>query len=177
MSQQPSLRPADIAVALRLAEEPGEGYEALSSALGISLGAAHNAVSRLEEGGLVVPDARQVHRRSLLEFLVHGVRFVFYPVLGPEGRGVPTAHAAPPLADEIVSDEAYVWPSAQGSLRGTTLTPLYAGAPRTIETAPAVYRALALVDALRVGRARERQLARKHLERLLQVSPAHDELI
>lgn len=174
MSQQPSLRPADIAVALRLAGEPGEGYEALSDAIGISLGAAHNAVGRLEQAGLVVQDSRQIDRRSLLEFLVHGVRFVFYAVVGPEGRGVPTAHAAPPMSKEIFSDVAYVWPSAKGSVRGATLTPLYAGALQTAETAPEVYQALALIDALRVGRARERQLARKHLERLLEVSLAAD---
>ncbi len=57
-------------------------------------------------------------------------------------------------------------------MRGATLTPLYAGAPHTVESAPDVYRALALVNALRIGRARERQLARKHLERLLDVSLA-----
>jgi hypothetical protein len=175
MSQQPSLRPADVAVALRLAGEPGEGYEALSGALAISLGAAHNSVGRLEQAGLVVPESRDVDRRSLLEFLVHGARFAFYPVVGPEGRGVPTAHAAPPLSDDIVGDTAFVWPSARGSARGTTLTPLYAGAPETVETAPEVYRALALVDALRVGRVRERRLAREHLERLLSVSLAGDE--
>lgn len=175
MSQQPSLRPADIAVALRLAGHPGEGYESLSDALKISLGAAHNAVRRLEKAGLLVQESREVDRRSLLEFLVHGLRFVFYPLVGAEGRGVPTAHAAPPLADEIVSDVAYVWPSAQGTLRGTTLTPLYAGAPHTAQSAPEVYEALALIDALRVGRARERRLARRHLARLLDVNVEADE--
>lgn len=164
MARQSCLRPGDVPVALRLAQVPREGYEALADALGVSLGAAHKGVRRLEESGLVIPEAREVDHRSLLEFLVHGVRYAFYAVLGPEGRGVPTAHSAPPLAAEIVAETAYVWPSANGSIRGTTITPLYPGAPQTARTAPEVYRALALIDALRVGRVRERKLAAQHLE-------------
>ena len=122
--QQPCLRPGDVAVALRLVQVPGEGYETLADVLGISLGAAHKGVGRLEEARLVIPDAREVDRPSLLEFLIHGICYAFYAVMGPEGRGVPTAHSAPPLADEIASDSAYVWPSAHGSTRGTTVTPL-----------------------------------------------------
>lgn len=165
MPRQSCLRPGDVAVALRLVEVPGEGYETLADALGVSLGAAHKGVRRLEEAGLVIPDAREVDRRSLLEFLVHGIRYAFYAVLGPEGRGVPTAHPAPPLAGEILSESAYVWPSAKGSSRGATITPLYPGAPQTARTAPEVYHALALIDAVRAGRARERKLAAQHLER------------
>lgn len=165
MARQSCLRPGDVPVALRLVRMPGEGYETLADALGLSLGAAHKGVRRLEEAGLVIPDAREVDRRSLLEFLVHGIRYAFYAVLGPEGRGVPTAHSAPPLAAEIVAETAYVWPSAKGSIRGTTIIPLYPGAPQTARTAPEVYRALALIDALRVGRVRERKLAAQYLER------------
>lgn len=174
MARQSCLRPGDVPVALRLVQVPGEGYEALADAIGASLGAAHKGVRRLEEAGLVIPDAREVDRRSLLEFLVYGIRYAFYAVLGPEGRGVPTAHSAPPLADEIVAESAYVWPSVTGSIRGTTITPLYPGAPQTARTAPEVYCALALIDALRVGRARERKLAAQHLESWLDThAPGH----
>lgn len=174
MTQQPCLRPGDIAVALRLVQHPGEGYETLAKTLDMSLGAAHNAVGRLEDARLVIRDARDADRRSLLEFLLHGIRFAFYPVVGPEGRGVPTAHAAPPLAGQIVSDVAYVWPSASGTMRGTTITPLYSGAPQTVQTAPEVYQALTLIDALRIGRARERELAGKLLERMFDTDLAVD---
>jgi hypothetical protein len=42
-----------------------------------------------------------VNRQAVLEFLVHGVRYVFPAVLGPEAQGVPTAAAAPALAERL----------------------------------------------------------------------------
>ena len=81
---------------------------------------------------------------------------------------MPTAHSAPPLCDEITSDDVYVWPGAGGRARGASVTPLYEGAISLPEREPDLYRALALVDAVRVGRVRERRLAMKHLERSLE---------
>lgn len=164
--KQQVLRPVDLAVALRLALEPEERYESLAHALGVSLSTAHQAVGRLQGGGLVDAE-RRTNRRALLEFLAHGVRHAFFAELGPETRGVPTAHSAPPLAEEIMAEEQFVWPSASGGSRGTAVSPLYEGATDVLERDPRLYQVLALVDALRIGRARERRLALEHLERLL----------
>lgn len=169
--RQEVLRPVDVAVALALARNPGQGYEPLAENLGISLSTAHQAVQRLVAAGLTGED-RQVHRQALVEFLTHGVRYAFFAELGPEVRGVPTAHAGPPLAEEIASADMYVWPSARGDGRGAAISPLYDGAPELADRAPELYRALTLVDALRVGRARERELARKKLEEWL-APPGH----
>lgn len=168
MVRQQTLRPVDLVVALRLARVPGERYESMAGALGISLSTAHQAVNRLTAAGLLAPDARRVNRRALLEFISHGARYAFYASLGPQSRGVPTAHSAPPLRDEIASDEEYVWPAVHGKARGVSVVPLYAGATTLREREPDLYRALALVDAVRVGRARERKLALDHLERSLE---------
>jgi len=164
--RQQVLRPVDLAVALRLTFEPGERYESLAQVLGVSLSTAHQSVGRLESAGLLSA-GRQANRGALFEFLAHGVRYAFFAQVGPETRGVPTAHSAPPLDKEIVSDETYVWPSARGQARGTALAPLYASAERLPQTDPRLYRTLALVDAIRVGRSRERKLALEHLEALL----------
>ena len=165
--KQEVLRPTDLVVALALVQEPGAGYQDLADRLDISLSTAHQAVQRLIDAGLA-DEKRRAHRQALLKFLLNGVRFAFFANLGPEVRGVPTAHSAPPLSDEIVSDKQVVWPSAEGSVRGSSVAPLYPGAPGLETRAPDLYRALALVDALRVGRARERSLAAEHLERWLE---------
>ncbi len=68
-------------------------------------------------------------RKALLEFLEHGVRFAFPQRPGPMVRGVRTAHAAPPLTDQIHSNEAYVWPYAKGDVRGQSILPLYPTIP------------------------------------------------
>ena len=160
---QPSLRPLDLAVALHLALRSEDGFESMAEVLGIGLGSAHRSVQRLMSAGLVLPHRRAVSPSALHEFLVHGARFAFYPVHGPETEGVPTAHSGPPLRDQIESGRAIVWPSAEGTVRGDSLAPLYDGAPQLARTAPELYELLTLVDAIRVGRARERKLAAEAL--------------
>ncbi|HEX8209031.1 MAG TPA: hypothetical protein VF584_02505 [Longimicrobium sp.] len=153
---QITLRPADLVVGLALLAGEKDSYEVLSARLRLSAGAVHASVRRLVTAGLVRDGSKCVHRRNLAEFTLHGARYAFPAILGPSAGGVPTAYAAPPLSDEIVFDEPVVWPSIGGSMRGTSLTPLYPGAPELVHSAPELYRALALVDALRIGRARER---------------------
>ena len=61
-----------------------------------------------------------------------------------------------------------VWPAVEGDRRGAAVEPLYAGAPATVGRNPPLYAFLTLVDALRIGRTRERQRARVLLhERLV----------
>lgn len=154
-----SLNSLDIPVALRLAEAPGSTYQALRDDLGISTSTAHKAVYRLSAAGIVKSD-RSVNRHALLEFLEHGVRYAF--PASPRGercRGIATAHAARPLADFIVADDAVVWPDARGSVVGDGVEPLYERAVELPQRCPSTYALLTLVDALRIGRTRERKLA------------------
>jgi hypothetical protein len=52
-------------------------------------------------------------------------------------------------------------------LFGLTISPLYPTVPAAARHDPMLYELLALVDALRVGRAREQTLAREMLARRL----------
>jgi hypothetical protein len=163
-----TLRPGDVAVVLQLVLAPELPYRELAAAAGVSLGEVHNAVRRLEAARLVRAGTRTAAASTLLEFLLHGVPHAFPGVVGAETRGVPTAHAAPPLAAQMAPTDPLVWPDPHGRVRGLALTPLYAGAPSRAAENPPLYELLALVDALRVGRARERRLAQDLLrERLL----------
>lgn len=161
------LKPQDIAVALQLLLKPGATYAALALATGLSQGEVHNAVRRLRGARLVLADAQQVHRAALLEFLGSGVAYAFPAEAGAESRGVPTAHSAGELAAEFGASDPLVWPSIAGSIRGASVVPLYAAAPTTVTQNPALYKLLVLVDAVRLGRARERtrakQLLREHI--------------
>lgn len=159
MAKQSLLRPVDVAVALRLSREPGSRFETIADDLGMSVSVAHGAVMRLRHAGLVQPDSRKVNRHALLEFLAHGVKYAFPPSRGGSARGVPTAHSAPVLADQLVAEDVIVWPSAEGSTVGESLTPLYDRAPSLALRSPPEYEMLALIDAVRIGGARERSLA------------------
>lgn len=159
-----SLRPVDVPVALRLAEAPGPSYQILAADLGISPSWAHAAVQRLEQAGLLLPASRSVNWLALREFLAHGLRYAFPARAGERVRGVPTAHAAPPLAAHILAEDALVWPRADGPVSGQAITPLYPQAIELPERRPSLYELLALADALRVGRARERKRALEELD-------------
>ena len=60
-----------------------------------------------------------------------------------------------------------MWPYAEGKVRGYAFAPLYRTVPEAALRDPALYELLALVDAIRDGRARERSLARQALEKRL----------
>lgn len=102
------------------------------------------------------------------EFLLHGLRYVFPAEPGRVSRGIATSHSAAPIAKRLVSsDDTYVWPSSDGDVRGQSTEPLYPSAPGAALRDPALYEMLALVDAIRVGRASERTLAVEKLEKRL----------
>lgn len=158
------LRPQDVMVLLELTTgELGDAWQQqhVARALGLSAAEVHKALARAAKAGLYRPERRQVAKSALLEFVLHGLRYVYPAHLGGPTRGVPTAWAAPALAREIASDESDrpVWPHAEGSARGPAVEPLYPSAPDAALTDAKLYELLALVDAIRLGRARERKLA------------------
>lgn len=174
MPRPEMLLPGDLPVALQLGLMPAPSYEALSAAVGISTSMAHRAVQRLERASLVITPHRRLAVQPFMDLVRHGLRHVYYAEVGPEALGVPTAHAVGRLADAIVSDRPYVWPSVRGRVRGDSITPLFSGAPELPDTNPTLYEALALIDAVRVGRVRERRLATEFLEGMLEGTSAAD---
>lgn len=171
------LRPQDLLVLLKAAAHPGQRwtYATLGQALGLSASEAHASVRRAVACGLAVSPSRgewSPVRPNLLEFVLHGARFVWPAMQGPVKRGVPTSFGTEPLASLVTAapGEAPVWAHPAGSAKGPALAPLYRSAPQAALVDPALHRLLALLDALRAGRARERQLAAEHLTEAL--SPA-----
>lgn len=150
-------------MALRLAQLPEATYPRLASDVGVSLSQVHSAVRRLHQSRLLLVGQRRVNARALLAFLEHGVPYAFPATLGGQARGIPTAYAAAALADAFVFDQPIVWPAPGGDAVGPSLDPLYPQAIMLPDRCPPLYGALALVDALRVGRVRERKLAAEAL--------------
>ena len=127
----------------------------------------HAAIKRLQQARLLHgPEMEDKPNLSALEeFLLHGVKYAFPAEHGPVTRGLPTSFAAPPLNNAIAPGDELppVWPWRDGETRGIALEPLYKTAPAAALRDPALYQLLALVDAIRDGRARERKLAEKEL--------------
>ncbi len=171
------LKPQDVVILLKLVALGGEPwtYQRLAVELSMSQSEAHAGVRRAVFAGLM-SDATSAAGRpivsALKEFLVHGVRYAYPAERGALTRGMPTGYAAPPLDKLIVQpkEPPPVWPFAEGSVRGYKFSPLYSSVPAAASRDPALYELLALVDAIRDGRARERSLAVQELESRL---PAH----
>lgn len=125
----------------------------------------HSGIGRAVASRLFDPQRKVPILKALLEFLAHGVKYAYPPDKGQPTRGIPTSYAAPPLNSLIVqSDELPpVWPYPEGKVRGIEFSPLYRSVPKAVANDTAFYELLALVDAIRDGRARERELAVKEL--------------
>lgn len=172
------MKPQDILVVLKLQslndktsdESAFWPQRLLADETGLSLSEVNAACRRLEEVGLLTPERRKVVHSALLEFLIHGLKYVFPASIGKATRGVPTGYAASPLRELFLSstDELpTVWPDAEGTVRGMTLKPLYKTVPLAAKKDPKLYEYLVLVDAIRSGRARERAKAIEILEQQL----------
>ena len=154
------LKPQDLLVAIQRALHPERRvYALIAQDLQIGTGTAHRALASAKEAQLVTA-AGDVIRQNLVEFLVYGARYAFYPIrCGANSRGMPTAASAPGLVEQLTGGRTVVWPDTSGRVRGEGLEPLYPTVPRVAENNPLFYLVLAALDLLRVGSARERALA------------------
>ncbi len=180
-----NLHPQDIMVVLKLVASDDASkrwtYADLSSDLFMSASQVFRSVKRAEMARLLIapsiPPAgtkkekmdRAVwlwpNRSHVKEFLIHGVKYAFPAERGGPTRGVPTAEAAPPLVQQLSGDFSLppVWPYAAGMFRGIAFSPLHKNAPQAALRDEKLYELLALVDAIREGRAREREIAIREL--------------
>jgi len=164
-AQQQTIRPQDVVILLKIityGEDPWY-QKPLSEQLRMSQSEVSESVARSKFAGLLDPTGKKVFKLALMEFLEHGIRYIFPQRPGPVVRGVPTAHSTYPLNEVIQSEENYVWPSGKGNVRGHSIVPLYPSAVDAAQLDPKLHELLALVDALRVGRAREKEIALKEL--------------
>lgn len=165
-----NLKPQDVVVVLKLLVSGREAsYSALAYQLSMSPSEVHAAVKRAAAAGLIDASTKEVNRKSLLEFLIHGLKYAFPPTRGMITRGLPTAHAASPLLDRLSGQDDLppVWPCADGTVRGYAFEPLYRCVPAAAREDTGLYELLVLVDAIRGGRARERKMAEQELKQRL----------
>lgn len=164
------LKSQDIFVLLKLVVMGSRpwSYAGLAVELGMSPSQLHAAVKRALAAQLAVRQGNRIvpHFRNLEEFLLYGLKYVFWAKQGDLTRGMPTAHAAPPLAYMLVAtatEPPPVWPDPEGEIRGMAFAPLHKLTPKAARADANLYELLALVDAIRSGRAREREIATNEL--------------
>ena len=164
-------KPQDILLLLKLVSINDQSWKqkTVADAIGISQSEVSESVVRLKFSGLLDPTGKKVMRLALMDVLQFAVKYIFPQKPGAVVRGIPTSHSASPLKEQIQSSEEYVWPYAKGLIKGHSIIPLYSSVPKAALQDNLLYELLILVDAIRVGRAREREIAVKELkQRILQ---------
>jgi hypothetical protein len=165
------MRPQDVPILLKIISFERSNIiwkmKDLARELGISPSEISESLNRSYHAQLIDYYKRNVFRLALHEFVIHAIGYVFPQSPGPITRGIRTAHSAPPINKVIRSDQHYVWPDAEGDTRGQAIEPLYPTLVRASKQDEFLYTALALIDALRVGRAREKEIAKIELEKMI----------
>jgi DNA-binding transcriptional ArsR family regulator len=168
-----ALKPQDIVVLLKIAGlREAWTIQQLADGLDLSPSAVHRSLGRLQDAGLV-DRRRRINSAQAIEFLEHAVRYLVPPKFEGEARGIPTAHAAAPLVDQLAPSNGPppVWPHPRGDTRGIALLPIHESAPEAALRDKGLGERLALVDALRTGDARLRGLAARALGKSLMARP------
>jgi hypothetical protein len=143
----------------------------LSAELGVSKTEIGASLKRSMQIGMAVRDRNsgnpKVNIKALVEFINHGIKYVFPAKVTEIMRGIPTSFAAPVLEGQIMTagEFIYVWPDAHGKRKGQSVTPLFKSVPQAVKKDPALYELLALVDAIRMGSPREANLAQQMFEK------------
>jgi len=172
------IKSQDIVVLVKLIAHRGDeswSQNSIATELCLSPSQINRAFKRLVVAGLVTPyrppNKPQPIIQACKEFFIHGLKYVFPAKLGEMARGIRTSYAAPSYKGEISlgSDAVPVWPYGAGEERGAALKPLYSSVPESISKHPdpLFYDLLTLLDGIRSGRAREKQIGMKKLSDIL----------
>jgi predicted transcriptional regulator len=169
MKKHCGMRPQDIVVLLKIAAKGKNPWmmKDLANELEISASEVSESLNRSMLANLISNNKKTLMKSALVDFLEHGLKYVYPQKPGALVRGMATSHSAEPLNKTIQSDESYVWPFAQGNLRGQAIEPLHPSVPKACLKDRVLYELLALTDALRVGKIREQKIAITELKKLI----------
>ncbi len=163
------MRPQDLVILLKIVNLQDESwlFKDLANALYISNSEISESLERSLYANLIDFEKRHVNRGNFIDFLIHGMKYVFPASPGILTRGIPTAHSHSFMKEFISSNQDYVWPSATGTIIGQAIEPFYPKQIDAIENDEQLYQLLALLDVMRVGRLREVAIAEKALKEKL----------
>lgn len=145
----------------------------LSASLGVSKTEVNASIRRSIDVGMAIKDRKsgfpKANKKALIEFVTHGLKYVFPAKPAEIVRGIPTAFSAPILEGKLLSmgEYIYVWPYAEGNEKGQSVQPLFKSVPKAVLDDDRLYAYLALIDAIRVGNPREANLAAEIFEQRL----------
>jgi len=169
MKAHNGMRPQDIVLLVKILifNKPAWQYRDLAASLYLSISEVSESLNRSHIAGLIDESKRKVHRQSLMEFIRYGLHYVFPQVPGTMVTGIPTAHSHPYYSRLFTSELNYVWPDIDGDMRGLAIHPLYNSVVKAVKEDELLYKLLASIDIIRVGRMRELKVAIEELQKVI----------
>lgn len=169
MRKHNGMRPQDIVILLKIIAKHENSWQILNLAneLKISNSEVSESLNRSKTAGLLDQNKKLVKRQNFIEFIEHGLKYVFPQEPGTMVRGMATAHSHPFMAAKFNSENHFVWPDANGTILGLAIEPFYKGQVMAIKEDEVLYKLLALIDVLRVGKTREVKEAIEELKKMI----------
>ncbi len=163
------MRPQDVAILLKLVAlgDKGRQLTSLSHDLHISISEISESLNRSRLSKLIDFEKKKVSRHNLMEFLEHGVKYVFPQQPGTMTKGIRTAHSHPEIGENFISEINYVWADAKGDVMGLEIEPFYPKQVQAVKTDKLFYELMALLDVIRVGKIREVNFAVAQLKKYI----------
>jgi hypothetical protein len=169
MRKHNGMRPQDIVILLKIIAKglaPWQNKD-LAVELNISQSEISDSLGRSFIAGLVSETKKKVYHLALMEFIEHGLQYVFPAQPGTLVNGLPTAYSHPFMESIFKSDMPLVWSHVHGKVRGLSVEPLYKDVVGAAEKDAQLYKLLALIDVIRVGKVREKNVAIKELRKII----------
>ena len=142
----------------------------IAEAIGVSASEVSKGTKRLMASRLVVERSGSVFAEhgALLEWLCYGVRYAYPQESVGYGRGMATSWNCPVLVTEMSPPTPpFVWAVPGGDSEGALIKPIHDSVPTAAYRDENLYRAMALLEAIRGGKPRELAIARDLLSKLI----------
>ena len=162
------MKPLDIVVLLKKMTSKGASMtgRGLAESLGVSASSVSESLNRCKKAQLLDQKKQRVNTLALQEFLIHGVSYVFPAEVGRVVRGIPTYVSAAPFKELLSEDgRAYVWHYSRGTSKGQQIPALCPCVPEAVQRDSELCELLVIVDVLRMGRVREKEIAVQELSK------------
>ncbi|MGI8599085.1 MAG: hypothetical protein ACR2KB_07495 [Chitinophagaceae bacterium] len=173
MRKHNGMRPQDIVILLKIIAKNSNPwlYKDLANELYISQSEISESLARSTLAGFFNNNTKTVYRLNVMEFIEHGLHYVFPVLPAAMVNGIPTAHSHPFMKKHFQTDLEYVWPESKGKIRGLAIEPLYRDVPKAVLQDENLYKMLSLIDVIRVGKVREWKMAISELKTMI---PKHE---
>lgn len=158
--------PQDIVLLLKMTTNSKITWQnvALSQSLQVSGKEITESIERCIKARLLDQTNQEVNIAALQEFLVKRIKDRFPAQPGLYGHGIPTAFSASPIKEHFYKGtKEFVWETLKGTVKGQTIEPLYRTVPEIIKNDSELYELLVIVDALRIGKSQEIEIATNEL--------------